>query len=64
VDLGLDGHRRPLPCVQIVILLDTNAVICLEQGHPRARAMLRRWRLAAGDDDLIAQLGPGTTIEL
>jgi len=50
--------------VQIVILLDTNAVIWLEQGHPRARAMLRRWRLAAGDDDLIAQLGPGTTIEL
>jgi PIN domain nuclease of toxin-antitoxin system len=122
-----------------VILLDTNAVIWLEQGHPRARpltrerrrlyvspatllelqflhetgririeaasvsaigqddrwvvddppatswfvratdliwtrdpfdrliaahAMLRRWRLATGDDDLIAHLGPGTTIEL
>lgn len=122
-----------------MILLDTNAVIWLEQGHPRARplikdrrrlyvspatllelqflqetgrvridapsvsaigqddrwllddppaaswflraadlvwtrdpfdrliaahAMLRRWRLATGDGDLIEHLGPGTTIAL
>ena len=122
-----------------MILLDTNAVIWLEQGHPRARplmkdrrrlyvspasllelqflqetgrvridagsvssiaqddrwlvddppaaswflraadlvwtrdpfdrliaahAILRRWRLATGDDELIGHLGPGTTIEL
>jgi PIN domain nuclease of toxin-antitoxin system len=139
VDVGLDSGRRPLPRAQGVILLDTNAVIWLEQGHPRARplikdrrrlyvspatllelqflhetgriridapsvsaigqddrwllddppaaswflraadlvwtrdpfdrliaahAMLRRWRLATGDDDLIERLGPGTAIEL
>ena len=139
MDLGLDRNRRPLPRAQVVILLDTNAVIWLEQGHPRARpltrerarlyvspatllelqflqetgriridaasvsaigqddrwlvddppaaswflratdliwtrdpfdrliaahAMLRRWRLATGDDDLIGHLGPATTIEL
>jgi len=139
VDLGLDRHRRPVPRAEAVILLDTNAVIWLEQGHPRARplikdrrrlyvspatllelqflhetgrvridaasvsaigqsdrwllddppaaswflraadlgwtrdpfdrliaahAMLRRWRLATGDDELIEHLGPATTIEL
>jgi PIN domain nuclease of toxin-antitoxin system len=139
VDLGLDGSGRPIPRAQVVILLDTNAVIWLDQGHPRARplirerrrlylspatllelqflqetgriridaasvsaigqddrwllddppaaswflratdliwtrdpfdrliaahAMLRRWRLATGDADLIEHLGPGTTIAL
>jgi PIN domain nuclease of toxin-antitoxin system len=139
VDLGPDCNGRPIPRAQVVILLDTNAVIWLEQGHPRARplsrerrrlylspatllelqflqetgriridaasvsaigqddrwllddppaaswflratdliwtrdpfdrliaahAMLRRWRLATGDADLIEHLGPGTTIEL
>ena len=29
-----------------------------------AHAMLRRWRLATGDADLIEQLGPATTIAL
>lgn len=139
MDLELECSRRPVPRTQIVILLDTNALIWLEQGHPRARplvkdrrrlyvspatlvelqflretgriridvesvaaigqddrwlvddppavswflratdliwtrdpfdrliaahAMLRRWRLATGDDDLIQQLGPGSTIAL
>ncbi len=139
MDLGLDRDRRPLSCAEVVILLDTNALIWLEQGHPRARpllkdrrrlyvspatllelqflheagrvridapsvsaigqddrwllddppaaswflraadlvwtrdpfdrliaahAMLRRWRLATGDDELIDRLGPGTAIEL
>ena len=139
MDVGLDGVWCPIPRAQVVILLDTNAVIWLEQGHPRARpltkdrrrlyvspatllelqflhetgrvridapsvsaigqddrwllddppaaswflraadlpwtrdpfdrliaahALLRRWRLATGDDELIDRLGPGTTIEL
>jgi PIN domain nuclease of toxin-antitoxin system len=29
-----------------------------------AHAMLRRWRLATGDDELIERLGPATTIQL
>jgi PIN domain nuclease of toxin-antitoxin system len=137
--VGLDRDGRPIPRPQVVILLDTNAVIWLEQGHPRARpllkdrrrlyvspatllelqflqetgrirmdvasvsalgqderwllddppaaawflraadlvwtrdpfdrliaahAMLRRWRLATGDDDLVDRLGPGTAIQL
>jgi PIN domain nuclease of toxin-antitoxin system len=139
VDVGLDRDGRPIPRPQVVTLLDTNAVIWLEQGHPRARpllkdrrrlyvspatllelqflqetgrirmdvasvsalgqderwllddppaaawflraadlvwtrdpfdrliaahAMLRRWRLATGDDDLVDRLGPGTAIQL
>jgi PIN domain nuclease of toxin-antitoxin system len=139
VDVGLDRDGRSIPRPQVVILLDTNAVIWLEQGHPRARpllkdrrrlyvspatllelqflqetgriridaasvsalgqderwllddppavswflraadlvwtrdpfdrliaahAMLRRWRLATGDDDLVDRLGPGTAIQL
>jgi PIN domain nuclease of toxin-antitoxin system len=139
VDVGLDGDGRSIPRPQAVILLDTNAVIWLEQGHPRARpllkdrrrlyvspatllelqflqetgriridvasvsalgqderwllddppaaswflraadliwtrdpfdrliaahAMLRRWRLATGDDELAARLGPGTALQL
>jgi len=137
--VGLDRDGRPIPRPQVVTLLDTNAVIWLEQGHPRARpllkdrrrlyvspatllelqflqetgrirmdvasvsalgqderwllddppaaawflraadlvwtrdpfdrliaahSMLRRWRLATGDDDLVDRLGPGTAIQL
>ena len=137
--MGLDRDGRPIPRPQVVTLLDTNAVIWLEQGHPRARpllkdrrrlyvspatllelqflqetgrirmdvasvsalgqderwllddppaaawflraadlvwtrdpfdrliaahSMLRRWRLATGDDDLVDRLGPGTAIQL
>lgn len=137
--MGLDRDGGSIPCSQVVILLDTNAVIWLEQGHPRARpllkdrrrlyvspatllelqflqetgrirmdvasvsalgqderwllddppaaswflraadliwtrdpfdrliaahAMLRRWRLATGDDDLVERLGPGTALQL
>ena len=139
MDVGLDRDGGSIPCSQVVILLDTNAVIWLEQGHPRARpllkdrrrlyvspatllelqflqetgrirmdvasvsalgqderwllddppaaswflraadliwtrdpfdrliaahAMLRRWRLATGDDDLVERLGPGTALQL
>ena len=139
MDVGLDGDRRSISRPQVVILLDTNAVIWLEQGHPRARpllkdrrrlyvspatllelqflhetgriridvasvsalaqddrwllddppaaswflraadliwtrdpfdrliaahAMLRRWRLATGDDTLVERLGPGTALQL
>jgi PIN domain nuclease of toxin-antitoxin system len=42
VALGLDGQRHPV-CwpspVAPVILLDTNALIWLEQRHPRARSL-------------------------
>jgi PIN domain nuclease of toxin-antitoxin system len=41
VDLGLDGNGRPVPRAQVVILLDTNALIWLEQGHPRARPLTK-----------------------
>ena len=137
--MGLDRDWRSIPRPQVVILLDTNAVIWLEQGHPRARpllkdrrrlyvspatllelqflqetgriridvasvsalgqderwllddppaaswflraadliwtrdpfdrliaahALLRRWRLATGDDDLVDHLGPRTALLL
>jgi len=137
--VGLDGDRRSISRPQAVILLDTNAVIWLEQGHPRARpllkdrrrlyvspatllelqflhdtgriridvasvstlaqderwllddppaaswflraadliwtrdpfdrliaahAMLRRWRLATGDDALVERLGPASALQL
>ena len=137
--MGLDRDGRSIPQPQVVILLDTNAVIWLEQGHPRARpllkdrrrlyvspatllelqflqetgriridvasvsalgqderwllddppaaswflraadliwtrdpfdrliaahALLRRWRLATGDDDLVDHLGPRTALPL
>jgi PIN domain nuclease of toxin-antitoxin system len=139
VDVGLDGDGRSIPRPHAVILLDTNAVIWLEQGHPRARpllkdrrrlyvspatllelqflqetgriridvasvsalgqderwllddppaaswflraadliwtrdpfdrliaahAMLRRWRLATGDDELADRLGPASALQL
>ena len=139
MDVGLDRDGRSIPRSQVVILLDTNAVIWLEQGHPRVRpllkdrrrlyvspatllelqflqetgrirmdvaslsalgqderwllddppaaswflraadliwtrdpfdrliaahAMLRRWRLATGDEDLVDRLGPGTALQL
>ena len=139
MDVGLDRDRGSIPRPQVVILLDTNAVIWLEQGHPRARpllkdrrrlyvspatllelqflhethrirldagsvaalgqderwllddppaaswflgaadlvwtrdpfdrliaahAMLRRWRLATGDDALVERLGPGMALQL
>ena len=43
--MGLDRHWRPIPiAAQVVILLDTNAVIWLEQGHRRARPLLKDHR--------------------
>ncbi len=55
--MGLDGNRRAVSRpAQSVILLDTNAVIWLEQGHPRARPLLKdRRRL---------YLSPATLLEL
>jgi hypothetical protein len=40
--MGLDRQWRPISiAAQVVILLDTNAVIWLEQGHRRARPLLK-----------------------
>ena len=56
MDLGLDRSRRPVPRTEAVILLDTNAVIWLEQGHPRARPLTKdRRRL---------YVSPATLLEL
>jgi hypothetical protein len=43
MDLECHAERRAIhrPIVAIVILLDTNALIWLEQGHPRARQLTR-----------------------
>lgn len=41
MDLGLEGGRAEVPRTAIVILLDTNAVIWLDQDHLRARKLAR-----------------------
>ena len=42
MDLVLDGRRGEVPGrPEAVILLDTNAVIWLDQSHPRTRALTR-----------------------
>jgi len=42
MDVVLDGRRREVPGrPEAVILLDTNAVIWLDQSHPRTRALTR-----------------------
>lgn len=57
MDLELDRHRRALPrAAQAVILLDTNALIWLEQGHRRARPLL--------EDGRRLHLSPATLLEL
>jgi PIN domain nuclease of toxin-antitoxin system len=46
VDLGPHRDRRALPRSQArVILLDTNALIWLSQGHTRARPLVRAGRV-------------------
>jgi PIN domain nuclease of toxin-antitoxin system len=57
VDLELDrrGHAVPPPAGK-VILLDTNAVIWLEQRHPRARPLLKERRRL--------YISPATLLEL
>ena len=42
MDVGLDAERPGVPRPDAaVILLDTNAVIWLDRGHPRMRGLLR-----------------------
>ncbi len=56
MDVGVDGARAPVPgAAHTVILLDTNAVIWLAQGHRRARPLERTPRL---------YLSPATLLEL
>ncbi len=59
MDLGLDAERTPLQrahAAAVVILLDTNALIWVEQAHPRAR------ELASGDKQLY--ISPASLLEL
>lgn len=46
MELGRHRERCPFPRSQTsVILLDTNALIWLDQGHPRARPLARAGRI-------------------
>jgi PIN domain nuclease of toxin-antitoxin system len=41
VDLGLEGRRGPVPGAEAaVILLDTNALIWIDQNHRRTRTLV------------------------
>jgi PIN domain nuclease of toxin-antitoxin system len=55
VDVGLAGRRGPVPGAPTVILLDTNAVIWMDQNHPRTRTLARALRLL---------VSPATILEL
>lgn len=39
--MGLEGRGAEVPDAAVVILLDTNAVIWLDQNHPRTRQLAR-----------------------
>lgn len=54
--MGVDGCRFEIPRPAIVILLDTNALIWIEQAHARTR------RLVAGGRRLY--VSPATLLEL
>jgi PIN domain nuclease of toxin-antitoxin system len=41
MDVGLEGQWTEVPGTAVVILLDTNAVIWLDQNHPRTRTLAR-----------------------
>lgn len=41
MDVGLDAGGRRVPAADAVILLDTHAVIWLDQGHLKARPLTR-----------------------
>ena len=57
MDLGLDAGRPEVPrSGRAVILLDTNAVIWVDRGHPRIRSLLR------GGQRLY--ISPATVLEL
>ena len=54
--MGLEGRRAEVPRPAVVILLDTNAVIWLDQNHTRTR------RLARSASRLL--VSPATLLEL
>ena len=54
--MGLDAGRRGVPAAEAVILLDTNAVIWLDQGHLRARPLARK--------SVSLYVSPATLLEL
>ena len=57
MELGVDAHRSEVPWpAAFVILLDTNALIWVEQAHART------WRLTAGGRRLY--ISPATLLEL
>jgi len=53
--VGLAGRSAAVPGAPAVILLDTNAVIWMDQNHPRTRKLARAVRLL---------VSPATVLEL